>query len=255
MQFRFGSGSVWGTPTSDANGNAIATPTPVQLAVLQEFSLDAGRDLKELYGSATFPVDVAMGKSTISGKAKLAQTSGILLASLVFGQPMTTGSGAFVVDNFAATIPTTPFTVTVTPPNSGTYLFDLGVRDSNGLPMTRVTSAPTAGQYSVNASGVYTFASADTGKAVYISYQYTASVAGSKRLLINNLAMGTLPQFRMDYQTAYKGKIYAISLPFCVAGKTNLASAKIDDHDQFELEFKAFADPVSGRVIDMTVSD
>jgi hypothetical protein len=32
---------------------------------------------------------------------------------------------------------------------------DLGVRDANGNPMTRVASAPATGQYSVTA-GVYT---------------------------------------------------------------------------------------------------
>src|SRR5208283_697884 len=53
---------------------------------------------------------------------------------------------------------------------------------SSGLQLTPVASSPAAGQYSV-ASGVYTFSSADAGKAVLITYSYTQSVAGSNAVI------------------------------------------------------------------------
>jgi hypothetical protein len=44
---------------------------------------------------------------------------------------------------------------------------------TQGVPMTKVSGSPTTGQYSVNpATGVYSFASADAGKQVVISYSY-----------------------------------------------------------------------------------
>lgn len=41
---------------------------------------------------------------------------------------------------------------------------------SNGTALTRVSAAPAAGQYSVSSAGIYTFAAADAGKPVTISY-------------------------------------------------------------------------------------
>ena len=50
------------------------------------------------------------------------------------------------------------------------WFSDLGVTfAASGLSLTLVTGTPAAGQYSV-ANGVYTFAAADTGKGVLISY-------------------------------------------------------------------------------------
>jgi hypothetical protein len=44
---------------------------------------------------------------------------------------------------------------------------------TQGVPMTPVSGSPSSGQYSVNpATGVYTFASADAGKQVIVSYSY-----------------------------------------------------------------------------------
>ena len=51
-------------------------------------------------------------------------------------------------------IPTTPFIISPTPPNTGTWSADLGVRDINNTPMTRVASAPTTGQYALTAAAL-----------------------------------------------------------------------------------------------------
>jgi len=66
------------------------------------------------------------------------------------------------------TIPaSTPWRVTVS--KSTMFSCDQQVSFAGGAALTRVTGAPTAGQYSV-AAGVYTFAAADAGKAVTIGY-------------------------------------------------------------------------------------
>jgi hypothetical protein len=70
----------------------------------------------------------------------------------------------------AWTIPTAPFQVTALAPY-GDWAVDTGVAHANGAAMTPVSGTPSQGQYSVDA-GVYTFAAADAGSAVALSYGY-----------------------------------------------------------------------------------
>ena len=58
----FGAGVLWATPTTDAYGNTIANPTPVQFGIAQEVSVDVSFDTKMLYGQNQFPVAVGRGK-------------------------------------------------------------------------------------------------------------------------------------------------------------------------------------------------
>lgn len=244
--FNFGAGVLWGTPTFDATGAAITNPTPLMLAVTQEVSIDISGDIKELYGSNQFPVAVGRGKMKITGKAKYGQFNGAILNSLFFGQTMTSSLLSNVVDTTGATIPATPFQITPTVPGSGTWSADLGVRNAQGNPMTRVASAPATGQYSV-ATGVYTFAAADTGQLVFINYQYTATSTVAKTSLVQNVAMGQAPTFRADFFNQLGGNGLALTLYACVSSKLSLQT-KIDDFMIPELDFSAFAD-ASGNVL------
>ncbi|MFX7021362.1 hypothetical protein ABTI29_21025, partial [Acinetobacter baumannii] len=80
-----------------------------------------------------------------------------------------------------------------------TFVKDLGVTDAKAIPLKRVASAPATGQYSVDAAtGAYTFAAADAGKTVFISFKYTATVAGAKSGVVSNLDMGYTPEFSVD---------------------------------------------------------
>lgn len=239
-QFGFGTGVLIGAATTDAAGNAIAAPTPVQFGILQEAGVDFSFDIKELFGQYQFPVAVGRGKGKISGKAKFAQLNGITMNGLFFGQTMTSGILSNVIDTTGAAIPTTPFTITPTVPSSGTWTNDMGVLDPNGLPMTRVVSAPVAGQYSV-AAGVYTFAAADVGKIVRISYQYTATSTTAKKMTISNVLMGQAPQFRCDLFIPYGGKSFVLTLPACIGSKLSFAT-KLDDFLVPEFDFSSFAD-------------
>lgn len=251
-QYLFGSGAAWGTPLADAAGNVIATPTPQQFMVLQEISLDISFENKMLHGQNQFPVAVGRGKGKISGKSKWAQVNGGVFNALFFGQTMTNGIIGDVYETTGALIPTTPFTITPTVPESGTWSADLGVRDANGLPMVRVASAPAAGQYSVSA-GVYTFAAADTGKRVFINYQYTATSTSATKLNVVNQPMGYAPSFKLDLFMPYQGKKLIVTLPKVISTKLAFA-AKNDDFTVPDMDFEAFADD-SGNVITMAMSE
>lgn len=238
----FGPGDLFGTPLLDASGNAISNPTPIRVGAMQEMSIEFSGDLKELYGQNQMPIAVARGKVKTTGKFKGANINGAAINSLFFGQTMTSGTQtAAYVDNTGQAIPASPYQVTVTPPSSGTWASDLGVVDANGIPMTRVSSAPATGQYSVSA-GVYTFASADTGKTVFISYTYTASVTGAKAIQIANLQMGAAPTFKASMVTTFNGKRALVVLNSVVSTKLSLLATKLDDFNVPEIDFGAFAD-------------
>lgn len=251
-QYNFGAGVLWGIPTANASGVAVVNPTPVQFGALQEVSLDISSENKMLYGNQQYPLAVGRGKGKISGKAKAAQLNGLLVNELFFGQTTTNSIIGDVHDLTGATIPGTPFAITPTIPSSGTWTVDLGVRNANGLPMIRVASGPTTGQYSV-AAGVYTFASADTGLVVFIDYQYTAASTSAITGTVLNTLMGYAPTFRCDLSLPYNGKIMTLTLYQCIASKLGLAT-KLDDFMVPEWDFDAFAN-AAGQVFTWALTD
>lgn len=247
MQLQFGTGTLWGAAINDAFGNIIANPTPIKLGVLQDVGVQMDRDIKELYGQLAMPVAIGGGKQKISLKAKFAQISGRIFNDLFLGQGMTAGTLTAVNEDLTGTaIPGTPFQVTVTPPNAGVLARDLGVLDSNGLPMQRVASGPATGQYSV-AGAVYTFAAADTARIVYISYTYTYALATAKALTFNNIAMGTVPIFGIDLSCRYMGKQAYIRYTNCASKKLGF-DPKQDDFTGMDLDISVFADPVTNLI-------
>jgi hypothetical protein len=252
MQVSFGSGLLFGIPLTDGTGAAITNPTPVQFGVLQDVSVDISFEAKMLHGQNQFPVASGRGKGKISGKAKFARINGLLMNSLFFGQTLAAGIIAVQSDFLGTAIPASPFTITVTPPNSGTWQTDMGVKDANGNPMTRVASAPTAGQYSVTA-GAYLFAAADTGKIVFISYEYTATSTTAKKIDVNNLPMGYAPTFLMSLSRPFNGAIDSLKLYSCQSNKLGVGG-KNDDFNVAELDFDAFADG-AGRVLSWGTSE
>lgn len=237
----FGAGKLIAVPTNLADGTAIANPTPVVLGSMQDISLDLSVDLKTLYGSKRYPLAVGQGKGKIEIKAKHAEIDGGVLGSLFFGKAAATGIKAAVFDA-ANTIPTTPFQVTIAPPNSGTFVADMGVMfASTGVQLTRVASAPAASQYSVNTgTGVYTFNTADSTKGVLISYEYTAATGGQVWSITNDV-MGYTPSFTLLLQNGYDGKNLVCKLNRAVSGKLGLP-LKSDEFAIYDFEAEAFAD-------------
>jgi hypothetical protein len=237
----FGVGKLIAVPTNDFLGAAVANPTPVVLGTMQDITLDLSVELKTLYGSRRYPIAVGQGKGKTELKAKYADIDGGVLGSLFLGKSGTTGIKAGVFDAIS-TIPATPFQITIAPPNSGTFVTDLGVTFvATGTQLTRVASAPAAGQYSLNATtGVYTFNTADTGKQVAISYEYSAAAGGAFWNMTNEL-MGYTPSFTVLLQNEYDGKKLVVKLNRCVSGKLNVP-LKNDDFAISDFEAEAFAD-------------
>lgn len=240
--YNFGVGTLFAVPTADATGAAIANGTPVQFGTVQDISGDISFEEKLLYGQNQFPVAVARGKGKIQFKAKSAGIFGSILGDLLLG----TGSSAGikrVYPNFPAAVPgVSAYTITIAPPSSGTFSNDLGVINaSTGKPMTKVASAPSAGQYSVSNLGVYTFAAADANLAVLISYEYTATSTSAKYGNITNQLMGYTPSFKMALSTSYQGKNFGLVLNQVSSAKLSLPF-KNDDFTIPEFEMSAYSD-------------
>ena len=251
-QIFFGAGALFGTPLTNYAVTAVANPTPVKFGILQDISLDVSFDVKMLYGASQFPFAVARGKGKISGKASFAQINAQVWNSLVFAQGNTANLTQNYEDLIGSVVPATPYQITPTPPSSGTWSQDLGVRGPGGVDWQRVASAPATGQYSV-AAGVYTFAAADTGLTMFISYQYTTTAANSVTNTVNNVAMGQTPTFRADMSLPYGSKQLLITLPNCISTKLSFAS-KLDDFGIPAFDFEAFADG-NNRVLIYSIVD
>ena len=230
-QIVFGAGAMWGILNS-------ANPTPKRFGVLQDVSLDFNASTKTLIGQNNLPFAVARGVITTKGKANFGQFNGGVINDLFFGQSASGGQIA-AIDNESGTVPgSSAYTVTVA--NSANFSLDLGViYAATGLPLTRVASGPTAGQYSVSA-GVYTFAAADANAGVFISYMYTISGSGQK-FTIAQQAMGTTPTFKTVVSLPYNGQKASVTLNACIANKFSFAT-KTEDFAKPSFDFEAFAD-------------
>jgi hypothetical protein len=252
MQFVFGPGNMVATPLSDAFGNVIANPTPRQLGAFQEATFDTSAENKSLYGPNQMPIAVARGKGKVGLKVKAAQVSVDKWNALYIGQPANQSSGvlAAYIDAVGTTIPaSSPYTLTPVTVYSAylqggspAYDYDLGVQDGNGNSYDRVASGPTTGQYSLS-GGVYTFAAADEGKTVFISFAYTATnAAGAKNAYVNvsNLPMGAAPTLQIDLYAQYGGNGLFVTLFQAICSKMSFAT-KLDDFAIPDLEFDGFA--------------
>lgn len=155
--FPYGSGKLF------LQGGRAGQFTRVGIAALQEGMWDISVDVKELYGSKRYPVDVRTGKGKITGSAKYNDWRSDIIA-LILDQPV----GLQYTE--ASTIPATPFQVTV---SHGAQFLDTGSVSIAGVVAVKVGTGPTTGQYTVSAAGVYTFAAADTTKKVVITYTTT----------------------------------------------------------------------------------
>lgn len=242
--FSFGSGVLLGTRTDVANA------TPVNFGLVQEVQLDLQFTAKELYGQYQFPVAIARGQAKASGKAKMAQVSGLAFNNLFFGASLAAGQLATAYGEAQSVPASTPFTISVA--NAAAWQDDYGVVfAATGLPLSKVASAPATGQYSV-AAGVYTFNTADAGKAVLISYTYTVASSG-QQLTLSNPLLGTTPTFQAQLYTSFQGKPVNVKLFNCVSSKLAFAT-KLEDFVIPELDFDIFAN-AAGNVLQWSFAE
>lgn len=94
----------------------------------------------------------------------------------VWNDPSLTQVGPTVAytDTTGQKIPTiSPGQIQVAPPNGGTFVSNISVIDGGGKTLAQVGSSPGNNQYSVNASGLYTFDWTDNpGDEIFINYNY-----------------------------------------------------------------------------------
>jgi hypothetical protein len=240
-QFNFGTGNVYALP--------VGGGAPVPFGSVSGASVDFDGDVKMLYGSNQYPDDVAVGKRKITGKVTFGRLDLTVANQVFFGQTVTTGQTVGVLAE-AGVVGSSPYTYTAA--NGATFSTDLGVRyASTGVQFKQVASAPTVGQYTVSAAGLYTFAAADTGVAIYIDYTYTSTTAGYSLAGVNQ-TMGLLPTFQLNLVNLSKGKSLTMTLYSCVASKLSLPF-KQDDYLEQEIDFSAFANG-GGQVFNWSIT-
>lgn len=242
----FGAGVLFGTPLQDGTGAAISNPSPIQFGVLQEVSVDESWETKMLHGANQFPIAIGRGKGKVSMKAKAANFNAALVNTFLYGTSLVSAYENIYNDITGLLVPTSTFAIAPTAPSSGSIVADLGVVSAvNGAPLTRVASSPTSGQYSYSA-GTWTFSNLDYGLRMYISFAYSATVAGAKKIIVPNNLMGVMPVFTVDLATTYQGKTGYVRYPNVVASSFT-RTYKNDDFTIPEFQMDAFAD-YSGNI-------
>lgn len=236
MQYGFGLGILSIIPPG-------SNPTPLACGVLQDVTLDlVPGATKKLHGQYKFPVAIAEGEGAVTGKAGFARLFSNLVKEIMSGS-RTTGQTIGIL-NEPGTIPSLgPYTVSVA--QAATFVDDLSVIDATtGLQMQRVSSGPATGQYSVSA-GVYTFAAADAGHVVWITYDYTTT--GGYTTTVSNSLMGSGSTYTMFLFNQYASNYQGFKLPAVVLPKLSFGFKNADFTTQ-NVDFEAFAD-TSGKVL------
>lgn len=241
-RFAFGSGYAFARPVG---GNIPTNATPIELGSLQNVGVDFSYTLKELKGQNLVADDVKPADLKITGKGTFAQLYNSVIANAFTGTNVATGRKRLVVRE-AGTVPAvTTFTVTVA--NAVKFNHDFGVQyESSGLYLTRVSTGPTVGQYSVDeATGVYTFAAADANAAVLINYDWSDTVGSTVSFVNQPQGYGpTLELLCMNPTTDNKElRLYA------VRPNKFTRPTKQGDYLLSEFDFEAFANS-SGQVFD-----
>ncbi|HEY2710057.1 MAG TPA: hypothetical protein VGI95_18580 [Caulobacteraceae bacterium] len=242
----FGVGFLFATPQG-------ANPTPTRFGRLQDVQVDFSYDSKMLYGSNQYALEQARGKAKIELRASIGVVDPLLFNSVYFGLTSTTGETLNSVDE-AATPASGAFTVV----GGGTFSQDLGLYNTvTGLWMTRVASAPAAGQYAVNTvTGAYTVNTAQNGQALRVSYTY-ASVSTGSTLAFTNQLMGAAPTFAVQLVNKFKGsdgvtRSLFLNFPAVQCPKLSMP-LKLDDFALPQLDMSA-QDNGSGAVFNYSMT-
>jgi hypothetical protein len=254
--FVFGSGVLIGTQLN----TGATPPTPINFGLVQKVTVDTSVSVKELYGQYAFPVAVGSGTRKVTCKASLARFSAQALGRLWYNQIPTLGStlSAFAESHSVPT--SSPYTIAVTNAGSGgaNFVADQGVTyASSGYPLIRVASSPAQGQYSESA-GTYTFAAADDGANVLITYTYTATstlATTSQNLAIANPLVGPTSTFSalLFATDPTTNAQFSVNLLQCVASKFSF-DTNIEDFSKPDFEFQAFAN-AAGQVMTFNFGD
>jgi hypothetical protein len=228
----YGPGALFLTRTD------IVGATPINVGLVNEFSIDEAGETKSLYGQKDYALAVRRGTVKCTAKAKAALMSAQAL-NVFNGNTITKGAQLLASLGEKVSIPTVaPFTVAGA--NAANFNTDLGVvYDANQYPLSLVGTLTAAGQYETSAGGTYTFDSLDAGAAVDLNYSYgTASTAGGYQKTTYAQNIGQMPTFRVDYVTTDPvGGTFYFRAYCCVSAKLS-RSFKITDFMMPELDFE-----------------
>ena len=222
----------------DSNNNAY------QCGTLQDVSIEFGSSTKELRGANQFAEAIAIVDRKVSIKAKLGKVNGALVAAICGG---TTTAGAAYIQTDSKTFATS---VTITPPASGTFATDLGVKDANGQPMKYNSGTVAVGEYK-NTAGVYTFAAGQSGTG-QVSYVYTVSTG--ETVAMTNQLQGLVTPFTVYAYNAFTnpdGAVRKLCFKFysAVSGSINFPM-KAGDFLMQDISLECSADS-TGKVADV----
>lgn len=243
-QIVFGAGTAILTP---AAVNGPANPTPLQVPIMQELSIDFSGDTATLYGQDQFPYGVARTKVKIECKCKMGAIYAALLSDLFFGATLATGQTLFSLQELG-----TKVSNAITVSHSANFVADMGVINATtGAPYRAVAASPAVGQYTVTA-GVYTFNASDTITTAFISYTYSSNSTGVSAT-VTNKAMGQMPTFNFKYCNNQWGPNEYLEFFNGVAKKIGMPN-KNTEFDMVDFEFECYASS-NGNVFKLALDE
>jgi hypothetical protein len=238
---QFGAGYIYGLAVGGTESSVVI---PGYFATIESASVDISVTVKELRGAFEDAEDLASASRKITGKITTGRINLSTINQLLFADTFATGATA--ISNLETqVVPSSPAGV-VTVTNSATWTADLGVFYTGTRQQLSPVSigTPLQGQYKVVA-GQYTFAVADEGTSVSISYEYTTTTGHT--LTLNNKIMGSSrPVFACYFSMPYNGN-NDLTLFWCRATKLNIPE-KREDYCVLDIEFMAGANP-AGHVL------
>lgn len=229
--------------------NNVTNPTPARTIVQQDMSVTFKRSVKTLFGEKQLAADVSSGDLNVTGKVSYGTMNPRLFADLLFGAGSAVGQ-TLEADNELGTLTTHAYTVANgSSMSSSTPGVDLGVVNStNGARYVRVASgSEVAGtSYSfASATGVYTFASAETGTVFKFSYLYPAATTG-ETVAMTNQYQGKVNDFTAVMVFPWTNAANAVeqdvlTLNSCIASQAEIAT-KMGDYGKPSFDFEAGCD-------------
>lgn len=208
----------------------------IPFGIIQNVNLDIAASVKTLYGENIFPEAIGVGTHAVTGSGAFAKWNTDLLPKYMFGTEMQSGN-LQRVEEPAGVPAVSPYTFTVA--KASDFYRNIGVINlANGQHLKRVSSTPSAGQYSVDvATGVYTFNASEQGASLLI--RYDADVSTGQHFEMANRRMGQQYPFTLTLANEFQGKAYSLTLYQCVITKQSMAF-KNDDFAIPAIEWSCF---------------
>lgn len=241
----FGNGGIYST---NVGGPTISNAEPIRIATITEASANYTKKGVGLKGNYEFFEDMASADAELKGDFTTGRLDANALNQMLFADQYAAGANLLrdFKDTYTASAvgsPPTAGTFTVAPPNSGTWVSDLGLwyatpTNNNSFSQLQFLSSgtPSQGQYTVS-NGEYTVSVADAGKSFIVSYVY--SITGGHTLSITNQLMGNnRPVVKLYFAMPYSGDNDLIVNTARITGM--MIPEKRDDYTYYKFSWEAY---------------